>query len=517
MSDTTRTSGTGETRYGDWARDTTGWLFGLTGLAWVTILTGGLPVLATAGAGRWSLAAAMLPLWAAVVLAVAVPVRGRPAARWLADATLKATGDALGWTSWQSRAAAGAVTDPAQADLPGVLTGISVYDGPPTGPRLARPGIVHGRSAGTWALVARLTHPGIGLAEPAVRDRMATGLADVLDGAATGEMVSLISLQVRTVPDDGAERALWRDTHTRPDAPALAVHAENELAAAIIGAGVRHEVFVTLAVPDHRLARHARDAGGGIDGRARVLYALAGELEARLLGPVGCSDVTWLDTPALAAAIRTGFAPGDRPGLLPTTGHERPATDAGPGMRGLPMSAAGPSQAPRPQIRSYQHDAWATVTAAVLPPDKGAILGALAPVLAPAEPGERRCLTVFYEPIPRARADRIVGRDTISADTAAAVRHRLGFTARAAQRRDAARVAGQDVRLAHGRALVRVAAVAAVTVPGSWPIDDHGQRLEAAIRASGFTPLRLDLAQDAAFAAACVPLGIGMPRHRSLG
>ena len=40
-----------------------------------------------------------------------------------------------------------------------------------------------------------------------------------------------------------------------------------------------------------------------------------GEAEARLVGPVGCTSVTWLDSPGLAAAIRTGFAPGDRAGL----------------------------------------------------------------------------------------------------------------------------------------------------------------------------------------------------------
>ncbi len=33
------------------------------------------------------------------------------------------------------------------------------------------------------------------------------------------------------------------------------------------------------------------------------------------MGPVGCTSVTWLDSPALAAAIRTGFAPGDRAAL----------------------------------------------------------------------------------------------------------------------------------------------------------------------------------------------------------
>jgi len=149
-------------------------------------------------------------------------------------------------------------------------------------------------------------------------------------------------------------------------------------------------------------------------------------------------------------------------------------------------------------------------------PDKGAVMGALAPAFTPTEAGERRCVTVLFEPIARAKADRMVGRDSMSAGTAAEVRSRMGFQTRASHHRASARVHGQDVRLADGKALLRVAAVAAVTVPSTWPIADYGRRLESSIRASGFAPLRLDLAQDSGFAATCIPLGIGLPRHRGI-
>ena len=78
------------------------------------------------------------------------------------------------------------------------------------------------------------------------------------------------------------------------------------------------------------------------------------------------------------------------------------------------------------------------------------------------------------------------------------------------------RVHNQDERLATGRALVRTAVAAAVTVPSTWSITDAGRRLEASIRSAGFHPLRLDLAQDTGFAAAVIPLGVGLPRRRSI-
>jgi hypothetical protein len=331
----------------------------------------------------------------------------------------------------------------------------------------------------------------------------------------TAQLVSVLAIQVRTVPDDGAERAAWQQRNVRADAPALALQVNAELGAGLLTAGVRHEVFVSVVVPDRRIARQAKASGGGVDGRARVLYSVMGEIEARLTGAAGATNVDWLDSPGLAAAIRTGFAPGERAGL--TTAALDAAGPNGSGAAvGVPMSAAGPSRAPHPERRHYEHDAWSSVSCTVLMPERGAVMGALAPVLAPSIAGERRCMTVFFEPIAAQTADRMVGRESMSATTAAEVRHRMGFGTRAVHQRDAARVHGQDARLAGGRALVRVAVAVAVTVPTTWAVEDFGRRLEASVRASGFPPLRLDLAQDAGFAAACIPLGIGLPQRRGI-
>ena len=501
----------GAVRFGDWSKDSHGWLFGLSGGACATVLIGGLPALLAIGTRQWLFALGWLPVWATVSAGVCVPVRGRSSARWVLDATYRAVGTVAGWTSWQSRAAAGDLADPAAADLPGVLSGIRTHDGPPFGALLHRPALVQDSSAQTWAAIARISHPGIGLAEQRTRDRMAAGMSELLEGAAAGELVSVVAVQIRTVPDDGAERAAWQARHVRAAAPALALAVNAELGNAMVQAGVRHEAFVTVVVPESRIAKQAKEAGGGVDGRARVLYGVMSELEVRLLGAVGCSAVTWLDTPALAAAIRTGFAPGDRAALI----EAQLAAGSDPDVAGeLPMAVAGPSSAPAPDARHYTHDAWSTATCTVLLPEQGALLGALAPVFVPGEAGERRSATVFYEPISRTKADKMVGKDTMSAGTAAEVRHRLGFATRAVHRRDSRRVQNADVRLAAGKALVRVAVAASVTVPSDWSVSEYGRRLEASIRNAGFVPLRLDLAQDSGFAAACIPLGIGLPRRR---
>jgi hypothetical protein len=269
----------------------------------------------------------------------------------------------MGWTDWQSKAAAGVVEKFGEADLPGVLSGIRTHDGPPFGPLLSRPAIVADNRERTWAVVARITHPGIGLAEVAVRTRMGNGLSELLEGAATGEMVSLVALQIRTVPDQ-AERVAWQQKNLRRAAPPLALAVDAELGQVMVQAGVRHEAFITVVVPEYRIAKPAKEAGGGVDGRARVLYGVMGEIEARLMGAVGCASVTWLDSPGLAAAIRTGLAPADR--VLDLGGNHR--TDD-PGGRRAAMAAAGPRRH-HPE-RRFAHDAWQTVTCTILLPDKG--------------------------------------------------------------------------------------------------------------------------------------------------
>jgi hypothetical protein len=496
--------------YGDYSRDRIGWFFGLTGPQLLLVVTAGLPALLALNQQAWLVFVLWLPVWALLALLIALPVKGRPAARWLADLLLFAVGGVMGWTRWQSRAAAGTATDLDEADLPGVLSGVRIHDGPPSGASLTRPAIVQNRAELTWAAVARIVHPGIGLAEPAERARMGAGLAELCEIASRTELIDLIAIQVRTVPDDGAERAAWEAHHRRPGAPEAAHRVNALLAATLTPAAVRSEAFVTVVVSEARIARAARESGGGIDGRARVLYGAMAEIEHRLLGPIGATSVTWLDSPALATAIRTGFAPGDRAALVAAhlTAREHPAT-----ATGVPLAAAGPSSA-HTEARHYHHDAWASITDTILLPEQGAVLGALAPVFVPSAPGERRAVTVFYPVTSQASADRLVGREEMSALTGDELRRRSGRLTRAKQRRATAKVGHMDDKLARGRALVRPCAAACITVPNQWPIAEHGRRLDAAIRAAGFIPQRLDLAQDAAFAAAAIPLGIGLPRRR---
>jgi hypothetical protein len=496
--------------YSTYFKDRSGWFFGLTGLQLTVLVAAGVPVWLTINAARWGWLLLWVPVWLVVGLLVIVPVRGWSAAQWATVLLAHAVGEVMGWTRWQSKVAAGTVEDLHRTDLPGVLAGIEVHDGPPYAHHLTRVAVVQDHARRTWAATARIEHPGLGLTEPESRDRMGAGLAELCEAATRTELIDLLALQVRTVPDDGAERQDWVRRHRQPGRADLARRVNDILAAQLMPASVRTEAFVTVVVGEDRISRTAKRAGGGVAGRAQVLYGVLGDVEARLLGPMGCTALTWLDAAGLAVAIRMGFEPGDRAALiagdLAARSHRRVAT-------GVPLAATGPTHATT-ELRQYRHGDWVSVTDTILLPDQGAVLGALAPVLVPSQAGERRSLTVFLSPVSTRAADRITGREEMSALTGAELRRRTGRLERAKERRAVRTVQATDEKLARGRSLVRTSAAVSVTVPRTWPTAELGRRLDASVRLAGYVPQRLDGAQDAAFAAATIPLGCSGPRHR---
>ena len=94
-------------RYGDYSRDVSGWFLGMTGGQLALVTLAGVPALLALNAQAWALLAIWLPAWALLAAVLLVPVRGRAAGRWFADLCLHASGGAMGWTVFGSRAASG--------------------------------------------------------------------------------------------------------------------------------------------------------------------------------------------------------------------------------------------------------------------------------------------------------------------------------------------------------------------------------------------------------------------------
>ena len=494
--------------YRDYSPDRPGWYFGLTGIQLITLVAAGLPVLWAVQIRSWTAIGATLGILAAVVVFTIVPIRGRSTAGWVAASVLSLIGAITGAARFRARATTATNVD-GQVDLPGVLQAIQVHDGPPTGPHARRVAVIQHHGLRYWAITATVTHPGIGMTEPHERDRWAAGLADLVDAAQRTELIDELQFLIRTVPDDGAERTAWLSAHRSSDGPDLARRVNDDLQATLTPVSVRTESYVTLVVPEGRLARPAREAGRGVDGRARILGHLAAELETHLRNGLGMTAVTWLTSPELAIVCRTGFAPGDRASIVDATSAQR--TDSAVNT-GVPWDLAGPSGT-ETLARSYRHDAWQSTSSTLRLPARGAQLGALAPVITPAEPGERRSLLVAIPVLSAGSATRRTDNAEFAADIAAGLRTKAGVRERATARDQAAKARAMDAKLATGHAMTRPHAICTITTPATSSAADAGRRLDASCRRAGLAPLRLDLAQDAAFAATAAPLGVSLTRR----
>ena len=100
-------------------RERTGWVLGVTPLQAAGCVVLAAPILVALAAGDWAQTLLWLAVDGPLAVLVVVPVRGRPALRWLADLLLFQVGVVTRWSVWQSRAAAGNPGPASEPDLPG--------------------------------------------------------------------------------------------------------------------------------------------------------------------------------------------------------------------------------------------------------------------------------------------------------------------------------------------------------------------------------------------------------------
>ena len=244
--------------YHDYNRDRIGWFFGLSGwqlavlaadraagvpLSAARRLVGGAAVHPRLGAGHdHHRGPGPGPLGHRLVPRLRV-VRGRRADRLDPVA--------------QPGHRAGRVAEPAEADLPGVLQGVEVHDGPPHGPALTRVAIIQNHATKTWAVTAMVVHPGIGMRDGDERTRQGQGLTELLDLAVADR-----------ADRRGAVRGPHRARRRRRTGPVDRTAPAARRAPAVPAGQRRPPTRPDLGVGAHRSVRHrGRPRGPDRDGR----------------------------------------------------------------------------------------------------------------------------------------------------------------------------------------------------------------------------------------------------------
>jgi len=287
-----------------------GWVFGLSAVQLAVCTAAWVPIVGAMSAQKYRFALMWLPVAVLIVLLATVPIKGRVAVTWLTHWVRHTTGTAAGWSSWQSKAAAGLPVTPTDPDLPGVLTRFRLLDGPVLGEH-GRVCLTHDTVDDRWGATARLTFSGVGLISTAECAALGDAMGNLAVGLNASRRVNRFSLYLRTVPDDGTRYTAYRQQHRVADLPELVAASAEQMSRMTGAASVLTEAFLHVSATESALAARAKDGGGGVTGRGYALYpSLTGLTEP--LAAMGVDAPQWLTGEGVAEALRTGFCPDFR-------------------------------------------------------------------------------------------------------------------------------------------------------------------------------------------------------------
>lgn len=262
----------------------------------------------------------VLPISAALVVAVALPVAGRPLVEWVPVLVHWGVRRALRQNQFGVRPMrprpAGTLA------LPGDAAALRVFDDPVSGAAM-----VHDPHQDQLCAVLRVDHPAFVMLAAGEQNSRADGWGRALAGLCQSGRIARAQVLEHAIPDSGHGVRAWWQAHGARDGSA-ASESYQELVETAGPTSERHTTLLTIVLDEKRSRRMIRAEGGGRRGAAAVLrQEMATFTEAILsadLTPVG-----WLGSGELAAVVRGAFDPA-LAAMLDDAAVARDLTTAGP-------------------------------------------------------------------------------------------------------------------------------------------------------------------------------------------
>lgn len=462
------------------ARPGGGLLLGLSG-----------PRLATAGAaGLWvaagGLTAGSLAAAVGLLAAAFVRVKGRVAVEWLPLVVrfgwAMATRNNEFYTSPDLR---GPLPDPT-LDLPGELFGIELHDlTPDTAATSANPTRAgYGVLRDVWrhrvVAVAEVSGEDFLFSDPDVQQARLVAWGALLDHVAQ-TMPELGRLQLVHCAGPASVDMLARHHRAEGGRGTDATAASYRQVLARVGRQAQeHRLLLAVAVDVRAVRRAVRQAGGGIEGAARVLMDRAARVEEHLVAG-GLQLHGWLPARTIAQVLRVGFDPAARQ----LVGDMADVADGA----GVDPAACGP-WGMVDGWSAVRHDSgWSTTFEVVRPPSRQ-VTGDFLQHLLVGVPAQRR-MSMLLVPQSMTTAERRVQSRQIAAETEERARIQRGFASSARRRREHGDAARQEQQLVAGRAMYRLVWLLTVTAATPAGLETAVGQVEAAGRRCGLELRRM--------------------------
>ncbi len=378
-------------------------------------------------------------------------------------------------------------------------------------------GVVYNPKEKSYAATLRVRAGSFSLLDSGTQEARVDGWGRLMAGLTTSNS-RLIRMVVyeRTIPDSGDAVQRHFDHTLEVGGPppdkrrGKVVGAYQQLIDEAAPTAQRHESFVTLVMSAKKAAKDIKRSGGGEAGALAVLFQELRAFET-CVKRIGLVSEGSLNPRELAAAVRTQYDPASVETIDQRGRGELASLIAGRQVEmaaGVDPGAAGPV-AGRAANDHYQTDsAYSRVFWCSGLPRIGMNAAFHSPMIL--ETTYRRTMTMILEPVPSRKAEAQLNRKQLREGGDQLIRDKFG---KATTMRDQQAETETERKLAEllaGHGYLRMVLLVAVSADDIEGLEEATGEMQTLANLSRLELRTLYAQQSAAFAAACLPLGLGV-------
>jgi hypothetical protein len=407
-------------------------------------------------------------------------------------------------------------TNPILNGMAGTLRWTRLDDG-----RGSAVGVVYNPKERSYAATLRVRAGSFSLLDSGTQQARVDGWGKLMAGLTTyNSRLIRMAVHERTVPDSGDAVQRHFD-HTLEQGSAPAGSSLDKRRRQVIGAyqhlineaaptAQRHESFITLVMSAKKAAKDIKRSGGGEAGAMAVLFQELRAFETSVKR-IGLISEGWLNPRELAAVVRTQYDPASVDTIDQRGRGELASLISGRQVEmaaGVDPSAAGPV-AGRAANDHYQTDsAFARVFWCSGLPRIGMEAAFHSPMIL--ETTYRRTMTMILEPVPSRKAEAQLNRKQLRESGDQLIRDKFGKRTTMRDEQSETETERKLAELLAGHGYMRMVLLVAVSADDPEGLEEATGEIQTLANLSRLDLRTLYAQQSAAFAATCLPLGLGV-------
>jgi hypothetical protein len=382
-------------------------------------------------------------------------------------------------------------------------------------------GVVYNPKEKSYAATLRVRAGSFSLLDSGTQEARVDGWGRLMAGLTTynSRLIRMV-VHERTIPDSGdaVQRHFDHTLDTVMGAGGVpldqrrrqVVGAYQQLINEAAPTAQRHESFITLVMSAKKAAKDIKRSGGGEAGALAVLFQELRAFETSVKR-IGLVSEGWLNPRELAAVVRTQYDPASVETIDQRGRGELASRIGGRQVEmaaGVDPSSAGPV-AGRAANDHYQTDsAYSRVFWCSGLPRIGMEAAFHSPMIL--ETTYRRTMTMILEPVPSRKAEAQLNRKQLREGGDQLIRDKFG---KATTMRDMQSETETERKLAEllaGHGYMRMVLLVAVSADDIEGLEEATGEIQTLANLSRLDLRTLYAQQSAAFAATCLPLGLGV-------